>query len=171
MTISSIHHRQRFILLLDQVPPDLSFPAFFLHLVAVSLRFAVFVAPRLFFNGRWFLEGLFFVEGPFKIRIGFPFLVVDFALISLLLSKRRFWNFYFNGNFCLRNLHPDDFLDSAKMIRFCRINKSYGSSFILSPSRASDPVYVIFIDQRNVKIDHMAYHSYVQSPSCHICSH
>src|SRR5690606_21452776 len=91
----------------------------------------------------------FFMKSSFKIRIFLSFLIVNLPGYSLLLIEWCFFNKHFLGQLLNRNRLPYQLFNLVDIIVFCRITECNRHALIESPSGSSDPMHIIFNDNRN----------------------
>ncbi|MOA41186.1 hypothetical protein D3C78_1631250 [compost metagenome] len=110
-----------------------------------------------------------FVESSFKRRICFAFLLIDLTSHCLALIVRCFCYLNISRNLSHRNLLTNQFLYFFNMHFLSIRTKSNCISCFISASGSAYSVHIIFVNQRNIKVDHMANVRNVQSTSRHIC--
>src|SRR5690606_14104288 len=108
------------------------------------------------------------MKSTLVLRIIPSFLIVNLTGNDLPFVEWSFLNKYTFRDVFYRNLLTDQFFYLLKVIFYGRIAKGNRVPFFKCPPGSSNPMYIIFSDDRNLKVDNVTHHTYVQAPSGYI---
>src|SRR5690606_4384168 len=109
------------------------------------------------------------MKGTFKGWVLFYLLRINEFGDSLTFFKVGSFNFYILWNVFFGNRHPDHLFYLLQMILLGSIYKRNCHSCVVCSSRSANSMDIIFIYDRNFKINNMAYLRYINSSGGYIC--